>query len=51
MELGNDLEVRVEPKLMNWQKNSIHFDNMGNVDGWTINAHQGPTDLVVEVRS
>jgi len=21
-----------------------------NVDGWTINAHQGPTDLVVEVR-
>ena len=28
--------VRVEPKLMNWQKNNIHFGKNGNVDGWTV---------------
>jgi hypothetical protein len=35
MELGNDLEVRAEPKLMSWAKTNIHFNNKGDVDGWT----------------
>jgi hypothetical protein len=38
LELGNDLEVRVEPKLTNWQKNNIHFNHKGDVDGWTVRA-------------
>ncbi len=36
LELGNDQEVRVEPKLMNWVKNALDFDRNGNVIGWTI---------------
>jgi len=36
LELGLDAEVRVEPKLMNWEKLDIRFDNRGNVQGWTI---------------
>ena len=35
MELGNDLEVRVEPKLMAWEKTNLHFNKDGNIDGWT----------------
>jgi hypothetical protein len=34
MELGNDREVLVKPKLMNWAKIDISFDNNGNVKGW-----------------
>jgi len=36
MELGNDLEVLVKPKLMNWEKSDLRFDANGNVKGWTI---------------
>jgi hypothetical protein len=36
MELGNDLEVMVKPKLMNWEKTDIRFDKDGSVAGWTI---------------
>jgi hypothetical protein len=36
MELGPDREVTVEPKLMNWVKDQIQFDEWGNVAGWTI---------------
>lgn len=36
MELGNDLEVMVKPKLMNWEKADIRFDKDGSVAGWTI---------------
>jgi hypothetical protein len=36
LELGPDQEVRVEPKLMNWEKENIRFDRDGNVKGWTI---------------
>jgi hypothetical protein len=36
LELGNDLEVRVKPTLMNWEKTALQFDNRGNVKGWTI---------------
>jgi hypothetical protein len=35
MELGNDREVLVKPKLMNWVKTDIAFDNYGNIKGWT----------------
>ncbi len=35
MELGNDREVLVKSKLMNWAKTDIAFDNSGNVKGWT----------------
>ncbi len=36
MELGNDREVMVKPKLMDWQKLDIRFDQWGGVAGWTI---------------
>jgi len=36
MELGNDLEVLVKPRLMNWEKSNVQFDNKGDVKGWTI---------------
>ncbi len=36
LNLGNDLEVMVKPKLMNWVKDDIRFNQSGNVDGWTI---------------
>ena len=35
LELGNDQEVLVKPKLMNWVKTDIAFDGNGNVKGWT----------------
>ena len=35
MELGNDREVLVKPKLTNWVKTEMAFDNYGNVKGWT----------------
>ena len=35
MELGNDREVLVRPKLMDWVKTDLAFDNDGNVKGWT----------------
>ena len=35
MELGNDREVLVKPKLMNWVKTDLSFDNYGNIKGWT----------------
>ena len=35
MELGNDREVLVKPRLMNWVKTDMAFDNDGNVKGWT----------------
>jgi len=36
MELGHDPQVRVEGKLMEWQKDNIHFDRHDNVDGHDI---------------
>jgi len=35
MELGNDREVLVKPRLMNWIKEDMRFDKDGNVAGWT----------------
>jgi hypothetical protein len=57
MELGNDLEVRVEPKLMNWGKTDLRFDKDGNVAGWTIKEtwqievqNSKEIDVVLDVR-
>jgi hypothetical protein len=36
LKLGNDREVLVKPKLMDWQKLDIRFDQHGNVAGWMI---------------
>ncbi|MDB6128918.1 MAG: hypothetical protein JWM04_25 [Verrucomicrobiales bacterium] len=33
---GNDEEVQVRPKLMQWVKQDLRFDNNGNVAGWTL---------------
>jgi hypothetical protein len=38
MQLGNDAEVRIQPKLMDWQKVDIAFNKSGNVDGSTTKA-------------
>jgi hypothetical protein len=38
MQLGNDAEVRIAPKLMDWQKVDIAFNKSGNVDGSTTKA-------------
>src|SRR5688572_1139879 len=35
LELGEDLEVIVKPRLMNWVKTDVRFDTRGNVTGWT----------------
>jgi hypothetical protein len=36
LELGQDQEVQVKPRLVNYEKRDIQFDNNGNVKGWTI---------------
>ncbi len=36
MELGSDLEVRVKPTLMNWEKTNLQFNGKGDVRGWTV---------------
>jgi hypothetical protein len=36
LDLGPDREVMIKPRLMNWTKENIRFDNVGNVKGWTI---------------
>lgn len=36
LELGNDQEVSVTPKLMDWQKTDVRFDQRVNVSGWTL---------------
>ncbi len=36
LELGRDPEVRVQPRLMNWEKTDLRFDAHGDVKGWTV---------------
>jgi hypothetical protein len=36
LELGQDQEVLVRPKLMNWAKFDVQFDNRRDVKGWTV---------------
>ncbi len=38
MQLGNDAEVRIQPKMMDWKKVDIAFNKSGNVDGSTTKA-------------
>jgi len=35
LELGQDLEVRIKPVLMNWVKTDLRFNAQGDVAGWT----------------
>jgi hypothetical protein len=35
LQLGNDLEVIIKPALINWEKQDIRFNAVGNVAGWT----------------
>jgi hypothetical protein len=35
LELGADQEVLVKPKMINWEKTNLAFDQQGNVKGWT----------------
>jgi hypothetical protein len=57
MELGNDREVLVKPRLMNWIKTDMAFDNYGNVKGWTTKEtweievqNSKDIDVVLDVR-
>jgi hypothetical protein len=57
MELGNDREVLVKPRLMNWAKTDIAFENNGNVKGWTTKEtweievqNSKDIDIVLDVR-
>ena len=57
MELGNDREVLVKPRLMNWIKTDVSFDNYGNVKGWTTKEtwetevqNSKDIDVVLDVR-
>jgi len=57
MELGNDYEVLVKPKLMDWQKLDLRFDQHGNVCGWTITEkweiavqNSKDIDVVLDIR-
>lgn len=36
LDLGKDPEVQIKPRLMNWEKLDLQFDNHGDVKGWTI---------------
>jgi hypothetical protein len=57
MELGNDLEVMVKPKLMNWAKLNLQFDQHGNVAGWDVKEtwefevqNSKEIDIVLDIR-
>jgi hypothetical protein len=57
LELGNDREVLVKPRLMNWVKTDIAFDNDGNVKGWATREtweievqNSKDIDVVLDIR-
>ena len=57
LELGEDLEVLVKPRLMNWVKTDVRFDNRGNVTGWTTKEtweievqNSKEIDVVLDIR-
>ena len=57
LELGNDREVLVKPKLMDWEKTDLRFDNNGNVAGWTVKEtwefevqNSKDIDVVLDIR-
>jgi hypothetical protein len=57
LELGEDLEVLVKPKLMSWVKTDIRFEPNGNVKGWTTKEtweievqNSKEIDVVLDIR-
>jgi hypothetical protein len=57
LELGNDLEVMVKPKLMNWEKLNLQYDQHGNVAGWDVREtwqfevqNSKEIDIVLDIR-
>jgi hypothetical protein len=57
LELGEDLEVLVKPRLMNWVKTDVRFDARGNVTGWTTKEtweievqNSKEIDVVLDIR-
>lgn len=57
LELGDDFEVLVKPKLMNWVKTDIRFEPNGNVKGWTTKEtweievqNSKEIDVVLDIR-
>jgi len=57
LELGNDREVMIKPKLMNWVKEDVRYNNEGNVAGWTTREqwiievqNSKDIDIVLDVR-
>lgn len=57
LELGPDPEVRIEPRMMNWEKIDIAFDTNGYVVGWTTREawtielqNSRDIDVAVDVR-
>ena len=57
MELGQDREVLVKPRLMDWQKLDLRFDEHGDVNGWTVKEawefevqNSKDIDVVLDIR-
>jgi hypothetical protein len=57
LELGADQEVLVKPKMINWEKTNIAFDQQGNVKGWTTKEiwefevqNSKQIDVVLDIR-
>jgi len=57
LNLGNDLEVMVKPRLMNWEKLDLRFDKDGRVAGWMTREtweievqNSKEIDVVLDVR-
>jgi hypothetical protein len=57
LELGNDREVMIKPKLMDWVKEDVRYNNEGNVAGWTTREqwvievqNSKDIDIVLDIR-
>jgi len=57
MELGRDREVLVKPRLMDWQKLDLRFDEHGDLKGWTLKEtwefevqNSKDIDIVLDIR-
>ena len=57
LELGNDQEVMVKPRLMNWEKLDLRFSTHGDVVGWTTREtwqvevqNSKDIDIVLDIR-
>ena len=57
LDFGPDQELTVKPRLMNWEKVDVRFDNNGNVAGWTTKEtwefevqNSKDIDVVLDIR-